>query len=135
METEHPEPVHPANAEELANIAEETGADVLRGPLRYPSYSGGWQLGDLDLSEYLAKYRDHEVVVIVASVGKAGQGEREKYVCGVCGFALDEVGECPRCRWQNEEIAKGLEKRAFLREVDEFVKGKWEDADNVADRS
>jgi hypothetical protein len=26
-----------------------------------PSYSGGWQLGDIDLSEYLAKYRDHEV--------------------------------------------------------------------------
>ena len=25
--------LHPANAEELVNIAEETGADVLRGPL------------------------------------------------------------------------------------------------------
>ena len=33
--------------------AQETGAEVLRGDLRYPSRSGGWQLGDLDLSEHL----------------------------------------------------------------------------------
>ena len=31
------ENIHPANAEELANIAQETGAEVLRGALRYPS--------------------------------------------------------------------------------------------------
>ena len=68
-----PIPLHPANAEELANIAKETGAEVLRGPMRYPSYSGGWQLGDLGLSEHLAKYRDQEIIVIIASLGKAGQ--------------------------------------------------------------
>ena len=68
-----PIPLHPANAEELANIAKETGAEVLRGPMRYPSYSGGWQLGDLGLSEHLAKYRDHEIIVIIASLGKAGK--------------------------------------------------------------
>ena len=34
---EYPEFLHPANAQELANIAEETGAEVLRGALRYPS--------------------------------------------------------------------------------------------------
>jgi hypothetical protein len=33
--------LHPANAEEVANIAEETGAEVLRGRLRYPSETGG----------------------------------------------------------------------------------------------
>ena len=48
--------LHPANAEELANIAGETGAEVLRGALRYPSESGGWHLGDVDLSEHLGKY-------------------------------------------------------------------------------
>jgi hypothetical protein len=46
-----------ANAAELANIAGEIGADVLAGALRYPSETGGWQLGDLDLSEYLDFYR------------------------------------------------------------------------------
>ena len=34
--------LHPPNAEEVANIAEETGTKVLRGPLRYPSETGGW---------------------------------------------------------------------------------------------
>ncbi len=41
--------LHPTNVEELANIAEETGAEVLRGPLRYPSDTGGWQLGSQSL--------------------------------------------------------------------------------------
>jgi hypothetical protein len=60
MAMKHPEPLHPANAEELATIAQETGAELLRGELCYPSESGGWQLGDLDLSEHLDKYRDQE---------------------------------------------------------------------------
>jgi len=133
METQHPEPLHPANAEELANIAEETGAEVLRGALRYPSYSGGWQLGDIDFSEHLAKYRDHEVVVIIASVGKAGEVQKEKYICGICGFALNELRECPRCKLQIEKTARGLrvrQRRAELfREIDEIVEEKWEDSD------
>jgi hypothetical protein len=37
--------LHPANAEAIAEFAEETGAEVLRGALRYPSESGGWQPG------------------------------------------------------------------------------------------
>ena len=40
----HPNPLHPTNAEELATIAQQAGAEVLRGVLRYPSESGGWQL-------------------------------------------------------------------------------------------
>ena len=54
--------LHPANAEELANIAQETGAEVLRGALRYPSETGGCQVGNVDLSEHLGKYRDCEVL-------------------------------------------------------------------------
>jgi hypothetical protein len=58
--------LHPANAEAIAEFAEETGAEVLRGALRYPCDSGGWQLGDIDFSEHLDRYRDHEVRIIVA---------------------------------------------------------------------
>jgi hypothetical protein len=76
--------------------------------MRYPSRSGGWQLGDLDLREHLAKYKDHEIVVIVASPGKAGKVEKKKYACGICGFAMDELGECPRCKLQRERTAKGF---------------------------
>ncbi len=88
----------PANAEELARIAAETGAEVLRGALRYPNETGGWQLGDLNLSEYLAKFRDLDIVVIIAPVGKAGAEEKPEYVCGVCGFVMNEVGEYSRCK-------------------------------------
>ena len=49
--------IDPANAHELAEIAGEIGAGVFKGDLRYPSETGGWQLGDLDLSEYLDRYR------------------------------------------------------------------------------
>ena len=122
--------LHPANAEAIAEFAEETGAEVLRGALRYPSESGGWQLGDIDLSEYLAKYRDRELVVTVSSIGKAGEVQREKYICGICGFALTELAECPRCKMQIEQTAKGLRRRqqreAFLKEIDEFLKGERE---------
>jgi hypothetical protein len=44
--------VNPTNATELATIAREVGAEVLEGDLRYPSESGSWQLGDVDLGEH-----------------------------------------------------------------------------------
>jgi len=36
--------LHPPNAEEVAHTAEQTGDEALRGPLRYPIETGGWQL-------------------------------------------------------------------------------------------
>ncbi len=110
----HPKSLHPANAEELAAIAQETGADVLRGVLRYPSESGGWQLGDSDLSEHLEQYHGQDLVVIIGSSGKA---EAERVICGLCGFALNEVGECPRCRLAAREGAKELKERERVREA------------------
>jgi hypothetical protein len=56
------------NARELALIAQETGADVLEGALTYPNETGGWQIGDTDLSEYLDQYRGQKVIVIVAAL-------------------------------------------------------------------
>jgi hypothetical protein len=38
--------VDPTSSKELAAIAGAIGADVLQGVLRYPSGTGGWQLGD-----------------------------------------------------------------------------------------
>jgi hypothetical protein len=38
---DQPEALHPANAEAIAEFAEEAGAEVLRGALHYPSYGGG----------------------------------------------------------------------------------------------
>jgi len=84
--------VDPANAQELANIAGEIGADVLKGDLRHPSDTGGWQLDDIDLEEYLARYRDQQVVVIIAPLGRAPD---PTYTCGVCGFVMDEGPRVP----------------------------------------
>ena len=108
---------------EIARIAAETGDEVLRGPLRYPSESGGWQLGDLDLSEHLSRYRDCELVVIIAATSKADPG---RVVCGICGFVMDEVGECPRCKLLDKAIAGSIRARqeqraAMLREVEEIL--------------
>jgi len=89
-----------ANATELAYIAREIGADVLSGIVRYPSETGGWQLGDLNLSEYLDRYRDQRLVLIIAPIGEA---EPATYTCGVCGFVMNQVGECPRCKLAVEE--------------------------------
>jgi hypothetical protein len=66
-------PINPANASELATIAREVGAEVLEGNLRYPSATGGWQLGDVDLGEYLERYRDQRLKVILAVDAETGQ--------------------------------------------------------------
>ncbi len=84
--------VDPANANELAQIGREVGADVLEGVLSYPSDTGSWQLNDIDLGEYLDQYRGKQVVLIIAPVGDA---PRPNYTCGICGFVMNEVGECP----------------------------------------
>jgi len=52
--------VDPANASELLTMTQELGADVLEGALSYSSDTGGWQLGALDLSEYLKRCRRSE---------------------------------------------------------------------------
>jgi hypothetical protein len=50
-------PANPANATELATNAREVDAEVMEGDLRYPSVTGSWQLGDVDLGEYLDRQR------------------------------------------------------------------------------
>jgi hypothetical protein len=71
------------------------------------------------------------LVVIIASVGKAGEVERPTYVCGICGFVMTELGECPRCKLQVEEGAKGLRARqsgkALFGEIDQIVGESWND--------
>jgi len=89
-----------SNARELAQIASEIGADVLTGDLRYPSETGGWQLGDLDLSEYLDRYRNQRMVIIIAPHGTAGP---RTYTCGICGFVTNAPSECPRCELASEQ--------------------------------
>jgi hypothetical protein len=54
-------------------------------------------------------------------------------VCGICGFALNELRERARCRLQVEETAKGLRKRQqrkrLFREIDGIVEEGWGEDD------
>jgi len=59
------------DAHELVRIAREAGADVFRFALHNPSETGGWLVGDLDFCEYLDRYRDQQVLLIVAPLGQA----------------------------------------------------------------
>ncbi len=116
------------NARELENIAREIGAIVLSGHLRYPSETGGWQLGELDLDEYLAGFRDCKLVLIVAAVSDV---EPATVTCGICGFVMNEVGECPRCKLEIAERAKAVtegdaivdtgEERDVLEQVEDLL--------------
>ena len=65
-------------------------------------------LGDLDLDEYLAQFRDRKLVLIVAPIS---EGET---LAVICGFALNEVGECAspgatvRCKLERAERAREI---------------------------
>ena len=114
--------IDPANARELANIAEEVGAVVIDGALRYPSETGGWQLGDIDLGEYLAQYRDQHVVLIIAPVGEA---DPDVVLCGICGFPLNEVGRCPRCALAIQDdaaaIQRAVDEERLMEEIEQHL--------------
>ena len=105
------------------SIANEVGANVLEGDLRYPSETGGWQLGDADLSEYLDRYRDQRLVLITAPFGQA---EPPTYTFGICGFVI-HGDECPRCKLVIEEQAQELlytgERRSVLDQVSDLLAG------------
>jgi hypothetical protein len=37
-------------------------------------------------------------------------GETEPVICGICGFVMDEVQECPRCKLIVEEATREVER-------------------------
>ncbi len=65
--------LNPANAQELAQIARETGARVLRGQLRYPGPdSGDWEIGADSVPEALYSLRDCQALLIPVAVDGEG---------------------------------------------------------------
>ena len=39
------------------------------------------------------------------------------FTCGICGFVMERAGECPRCRTQIEEEARGMDDTGEDRDV------------------
>ena len=118
-----------SNAEELAIIAQEIGAEVIRGPVRYPSEMGDIAVGDVDIGEYLYELKDQEVVLVVAPIGPV---EGLPIICGLCGTPYQD-DECPTCRTEREDAKRVIEQRLrhdrdekdrLIRDVEEWLRGK-----------
>ena len=95
------------NAEELATIAQEIGAEVIRGQVRYPSNTGEIEIGGVDIGEYLYELKGQEVVVIVAPLGPV---EEPPIICGLCRTPY-EGKECPTCKAEREAAKRVIEER------------------------
>jgi hypothetical protein len=84
-----------ASVRELASAAYELNSGVVEGRLHRSPEDGRWMLDDAKLDEWLAKYDNQEIVLIVASL----EDERPipPKVCRTCGGEYTGI-ECPRCR-------------------------------------
>jgi hypothetical protein len=84
-----------ANVRELTSAAYELDSGVIEGRLRRSAEDERWMLDDVKLNEWLSKYDDQEIVIIVASL----EDERPipPKTCRTCGTEYMGI-ECPRCR-------------------------------------
>jgi hypothetical protein len=84
-----------ASIRELASAAYELEAGVVEGQLHRSAQDGRWMVGDTGMNEWLARYDDQEIVLIVASLDDDRPVSSK--TCRTCG--TEYVGiHCPRCR-------------------------------------
>ena len=107
-----------SNAQELAEIAREAGAVVMRGQVQYPGpMTGEWEIGSNTVSEVLYQLRDRQLLIILAPV----EGE-PVHLCGICGFTLSKPSEaCPRCALHNEDAASALDGKRVAESVENWL--------------
>ena len=117
------------NAEELALIAQEKGAEVTRGPVRYPGQLGDIEVGGVDTGEYLYELKDQEVMLVIAPIGPV---EEPSLICGLCRTPY-EGDECPTCRTEREDAKRVIEERLredreekdrLIRDVEEWLEAR-----------
>jgi len=90
-----------SNIQELAIRAHEMGASVLRGPLQRLEEGSGWAIGDMHVSDWLARYKGQDLLLIVAVIGE--EQEPLAKTCKTCG--REYIGsECPYCREVRERL-------------------------------
>ena len=95
------------NAEELASIPEDVGAEVIWGRVYYPGTDRGLGVGEVDIDELLYELRHQEVMVIVAPLGRV---EEPPMICGLC-WTPYEGEECPTCEAGRESAKRVIEER------------------------
>jgi len=123
------------NAEKLALIAQEIGAEVMRGPVRYPGEMGDIAIGAVDIGEYLYELKGQEVMLVTAPLGPV---EELPIISGLCGTPYGD-DECPTCTTEREDAKRVIEERLrkdrektdrLIRDVEEWL----EQHGGVADR-
>ena len=82
-----------ASALRLASNAMNAGAVALRGLLAQ-SANGQFTIGDHNLLEWLNRYADQEIIIILAPVDENLKPQRRQ--CGTCGRDY-EGPECSHC--------------------------------------
>jgi hypothetical protein len=106
-------------------IAQEIGAEVIRGPVRYPSESGGIEVGGVDLGDYFYELKDQEVMLVIAPIGPV---QELPIICGLYRTPYEGDG-CPTCRQEREDAKRVIEERlrAHRDEKDRLVRDveKW----------
>jgi hypothetical protein len=110
-----------SNAHELAQVAKESGALVMRGPLQYPGpETGNWEIGAANIPDVLYRFRDRLALLILAPV-KGGP----VHLRGIFGFVLSKPGEpCPRCALINEDVVAALSSRRVADDVEDWLKAR-----------
>jgi hypothetical protein len=120
----HRDEVHPGSTP-------RSGADLLRGALRYDEESGTWYLGDANMTPHLARYRDREVMIVIVPLGKVGAREVPRLECEICGCPLDDLGDCPRCQLHFVQAARQrlqrVQREMLFAEIDRIVEERWQD--------
>ena len=84
-----------ASIRELALAAYELDAGVVEGQLHRSAEDGRWMVGGTRLNEWLARYDDQEIVLIVASLDDDRPVPSK--TCRTCGDEYAGI-YCPRCR-------------------------------------
>jgi len=82
-----------AYVRELTTAAYEINSGVVEGELHREA--GQWMVGDVSLDEWMERYEDQEIVLIVASLEE--EREMPVKICRTCGTEYSGI-ECPRCR-------------------------------------
>lgn len=85
--------VSKSEARKLAKDGLEMGAHVLRGVLKVSP--GGVTVNDIDITEWLSRHIDSELILIAVPIGKTA-GDKEIKSCPRCGRDYEGEG-CPYC--------------------------------------
>ena len=84
-----------ASIRELASAAYELDSGVVEGRLHHSAENGHWMVNDTELNEWLTRYEDQKIILIVASF--EDNRPIPLKVCRTCGREYRSI-ECPHCR-------------------------------------